>query len=163
MKKIIIFLFIAALITGIAFAQERPARQRVEPPKPQTITGILKLEKGSVAVQSGENVYMAPMLTRYIGFINGLREDARVSIEGFVFRNMIHPIKATIGDKSYDFNMGPGFGMQNRFSFMRNKNNHFNKRVPVPGHRFQQKPDAERPDRENLRQNRRGSNRSEQG
>ena len=84
-------------------AERRPA------PDPVTIDGTLKLEKGSVAVASGDNVYIIPMLTRYIGFIDGLKEGARVSVEGFSFRNFLHPSKVTIDGKSYDFAMGaPG-------------------------------------------------------
>jgi hypothetical protein len=123
MKKFIIFLFAVIMAAGTVFAQERSERQRVNPLTPQSIDGTLKLEKGFVAVHSGESVYYVPMLTRYIGFINGLKEDAKVSIEGFLFRNIVHPVKVTVADKSYDF-MTPqsGFGMQNNnFGFMQNR------------------------------------------
>jgi hypothetical protein len=75
-------------------------------------------------------------LTRYIGFINGLKEDAKISIEGFMFRNIIHPLKVTVADKSYDFMAPqfaprPGFGMQkNNF---RSMHNYFQRNTP--GHK----------------------------
>jgi len=84
-----------------------------------TINGVLKLERGFVAIQNdapnapntGSAFYMVPMLNRYIGFINGLREDARVTIEGIQFRNIIHPTKLIIGDRTYNF---PAFNPQNQ-------------------------------------------------
>jgi hypothetical protein len=157
MKKFLIFLFAAVLAVGTVSAQDRNERQRVNPRTPQNIEGTLKLEKGFIAVQSGESVYYVPMLTRYIGFINGLKEDAKVSIEGFLFRNIIHPVKVTIADKSYDFfapQFAPRlkFGMQNyNFRFM---HNYFKRNAP--GHK--ERPET---DRNGKRQN--WPNRTEQG
>ncbi|MCL2810182.1 MAG: hypothetical protein FWD24_09005, partial [Treponema sp.] len=53
---------------------------------------------------SGSTTYIIPLLNRYIGFISDLREGARVSIEGFGFRNFIQPVKVTINNRSYEFN-----------------------------------------------------------
>ena len=150
MKKLTIFIFIAALLAGTVSAQpikdqreaelqinkeqqrggnpeargdrhERPNRQ--DQSNSVSIEGTLKLEKGFVAVQSGETVYLVPMLNRYIGFISGLKEGEKVTIEGREFRKMIQPIKVTIGEKSYDFiahpynasprGSAPAFGKQN--------------------------------------------------
>jgi hypothetical protein len=138
MKKLIISLIIAILIAGTVFAQpireqRNPmSRERIEQLRdvPQSrnnrmrednsvkIEGTLKLEKGFVAVENSGTVYYVPMLNRYIGFITGLKEGARVSVEGYEFRSMIQPTKVTIDGKSYDFpgwdrGRGPGFGMQN--------------------------------------------------
>jgi hypothetical protein len=123
MKKIIIFLIIAVLIAGAVSAQ--PIRDQRNPvPKENleqlsdtaqsgsrraretrsvSVEGVLKLEKGFVAVESDGTVYYIPMLNRYIGFITGLREGERVSVEGYEFRNLIRPVKVTIAGKSYDF------------------------------------------------------------
>lgn len=68
-----------------------------------TVDGTLKLENGFVAVQSGDSVYLVPMLNRYIGFITGLREGARVSVEGRGFRNFIQPATVTIDGTAYNF------------------------------------------------------------
>jgi len=81
-----------------------------------TVEGTLKLERGLVAVESGETVYLVPMLNRYIGFINDLKEGANVSVAGYEFRNVIQPTKLTIGGRDYDFpafNQGPNFGNSN--------------------------------------------------
>ena len=101
MKRLAIFLFIAVLLAGSLYAQSRDTRQREN--NSVTIDGILKLERGFVAVESGDTVYYVPTLNRYIGFIDELKEGAAVSVEGTGFRNFIQPAKVTIGDKSYDF------------------------------------------------------------
>jgi hypothetical protein len=123
MKKLIIFLITAILIAGTVFAE--PIREQRNP-RPQekteqlrdvprsrnnraregnsvTVEGVLKLEKGFVAVENDGAVYTVPMLNRYIGFITGLREGEKISVEGYEFRNMIRPTKVTIDGKSYDF------------------------------------------------------------
>ena len=128
MKRLSLFVLIAALIAGTVFAQDKDARpdrnnrqdriERYDPNNRQnevksvTIEGTLQLEKGSIAVKSGDSVYYVPMLMRYIGFIDGLKEGARVSVEGFEARNFIRPSKVTIAGKAYDFaagGRGPGF------------------------------------------------------
>jgi len=87
---------------------------------PVTVNGVLKLERGFVAVQSDTaDVYLVPLLNRYIGFINGLTEGARVTVEGAGFRNIIHPEKLTINGRTYDFprpgqGHGPGTFYQNQ-------------------------------------------------
>jgi len=112
MKRLVIFPIIAVLITGAVSAQairERqnsspaPGNSRAREVNSVTVEGVLKLEKGLVAVENADNVFVVPMLNRYIGFITGLREGARVSVEGYEFRNMIRPTKVTIEGKSYDF------------------------------------------------------------
>jgi len=127
--KRFIFVVITILIAGTVFAQgivddragnnnrqdkteraDRNNRQREV--KSVTIEGTLQLEKGLVAVKSGDTVYSVPMLTRYIGFIEGLKEGAKVSVEGIEARNFIWPKKATIAGKDYNFladGRGPGF------------------------------------------------------
>jgi len=137
MKKLIIFLTIAVLISCAISAQPirdqrnpvpkekpeqlsgtpQPGNSRAREAKSVSVEGVLKLEKGFVAVETADTVYYVPMLNRYIGFITGLREGEKVSVEGYGFRNMIRPVKVTIAGKSYDFmswnrRQGPchGFG-----------------------------------------------------
>jgi hypothetical protein len=141
-KKLAVFLFIIVLLAGTVFAQNRDNRpnrnDRNQGPQPSlkgvepevrgspldvtkvTIEGLLKLEKGIVAVESGGSVYYVPKLNRYIGFIEGLKEGTKVSVEGSQFNGFISPEKVTINGKSYDF---PGYGSRdndNRFSPGRN-------------------------------------------
>jgi len=114
MKRLTVFLFIAFLLIGSIYAQDRSARPSES--NIVTIEGTLKLERGFVAVESGDNVYYVPMLTRYIGFINALKEGERISVEGYGFRNIIHPTKITLDDRSYDFaalGRALNFGRQN--------------------------------------------------
>jgi len=151
MKKIIIFLIIAILIAGTVSAQPikdqrnsapkvnpeqlndanpKSRNNRVRESKSVSIEGVLKLEKGFVAVESADTVYYVPMLNRYIGFITGLREGEKVSVEGYEFRNMIRPTKVTINGKSYDFtawNRGQGQGFEKRDFRPDN-----NRRAPAP-------------------------------
>ena len=110
MKRITIFLFIAVLLVGSIYAQDRETRQREN--NPVTVEGTLKLERGFAALESGDTVYYVPMLTRFMGFISELREGAAVSVEGNAFRNFIQPEKVTVDGKSYDFTelRVPAFG-----------------------------------------------------
>ena len=161
MKKFVILLAAGLLAVTAVSAQGRNERQRINPPSRQTVEGVLKLEKGSIAIQSGDTIYLVPALTRYIGFIDGLREDARVSVEGFILRNIINPAKVTIGDKSYDFNMpGLGLGVMG-FGMMRNNFNNMRNQLPAPGIRERLDRERHDTDRESIRQNRR--NRTQQG
>ena len=97
-----------------------------------TVEGTLKLERGIIAVQSGETVYFVPMLNRYVGFITTLKEGTRVSVEGFKYRNMIQPTKLTVDGRSYDFpafnqssgNFGQGQRLNNQGNNQRPNRNH---------------------------------------
>lgn len=138
MKKSVALLFIAILITGTVFAQDKAGRPNANNRQREinsvTIDGTLKLEKGSVAVQSGDSVYLVPLLNRYINFINGLKEGAKVSVEGINFRNFIMPKKVTIEGKSYDFIAG-GFGFQKPgFNHSGFRNQKFDPRRGNSGH-----------------------------
>jgi hypothetical protein len=128
MKKLIIFLFIVVLITGTVFAQTRENRQPAF--NSTSVEGTLKLERGFVALDSGDSVYYVPMLNRYVGFIDELKEGANVSVEGYLFRNTIHPTKLTIAGKSYDLGMGGfAFGPPNE-NFNNRRDN-----IPPPPNR----------------------------
>ena len=120
MKKLAVFLFVSVLLAGTVFAQNKDNRSERNNRKQEvtkvTIDGVLKLEKGIVAVTSGDSVYLVPKLNRYIGFIDGLKEGTKVSVEGSQIKDVIRPVKVTINGKSYDF---PEKGMRdndNRFS-----------------------------------------------
>jgi len=156
MKKILVCLVIAILIAGTVFAQPikeqrtplapnensdkareipQPKSNRMREDNSVTVEGTLKLEKGFVAVENKDTVYLVPMLNRYIGFISGLKEGANVSVEGYKFNNVIRPSKVTIEGKPYDFptwNNGqvPRFG---RLNFMPD-NNWLNPKGHPKGH-----------------------------
>ena len=123
MKRLGFFLFIAVFLIGTVFAQNKDTQDRNNRQrdfKTVTIDGTLQLAKGFVAVASGDSVYYVPILTRYIGFIEGLKEGTNVSVEGYEFRKFIHPVKVIIGGKSYDFiasGRGPGGPMYRNDGF----------------------------------------------
>jgi hypothetical protein len=132
MKKIISIMVIAIFIAGTIYAQERAnPRDRQRADNSVSVEGNLKLEKGFVAVESGDSVYLIPLLNRYIGFINGLREGARVSVEGNTFRNVIMPRKVVIDNKTYEFLAG-GPGIQ-RNNFVPGGQKNFAPRNMGPG------------------------------
>lgn len=131
MKRVIIFMFVAVMVIGTVSAQNRNERQRAS--NSVAVEGTLKLERGLVAVESGETTYFVPLLTRYIGFIDGMKEGIKVSVEGFSFRNFINPTKVTIADKSYDFFANaPSFGARNE-NIRPERNNFMPDRRSAPG------------------------------
>ena len=90
-----------ALSAAVLFAQRAA-------PEPVTIAGRLALSNGHIVVQSGDDVYYVMGIQRLIGFVDGLKEGAQVSLEGYV-RNtqkenakMMRASKLTIAGKSYD-------------------------------------------------------------
>jgi len=98
MKKLMFLTAIACLAAGTVFAQGwGGVSQKI------TVTGTLQLQNGQIALASGNTVYFVPTLGRYIGFIDGIKEGANVSIEGYASGNYLEPSKATINGKSYDF------------------------------------------------------------
>jgi len=108
MKKIGFFLVIAFMAINTVFAQGWGSA-----PRRITVTGTLQLQDGQIALAGGNTVYFVPVLGRYIGFIDGLKEGAGVSIDGYASGNYLQPSKVTINGKSYDFlpdNPGQGRG-----------------------------------------------------
>ncbi|GHT65863.1 hypothetical protein FACS1894110_08570 [Spirochaetia bacterium] len=47
-----------------------------------TVSGTLQLINGEIAVAQGGNTYYPSGLSRYVGFIDGLKEGASVKLEG---------------------------------------------------------------------------------
>ena len=83
-----------------------------------TVTGSMVVARGVPALKSGDVTYFVTGISRLIGFVDGLREGAQVTVEG---RSMANPrdetvkflrvTKLTIGGKSYEittpeFNLG---------------------------------------------------------
>ena len=101
MKKILFFLIIVVVLAGTVSAQNRGGLRNST--ESVNIQGTLQLVRGSIAVASGSNLYYVPMLMRFSGFIDGLKEGNQISVEGFEYGNVIHPTKFTVDGKSYDF------------------------------------------------------------
>jgi hypothetical protein len=87
--SIITLLFSAAL----AIAQTGPQNQGQFPPGTDpgpgqfqntvTIQGTLSFTNGQIAVKSGETTYYVRGLDRLFGFVDGLKEGAAVTLEGY--------------------------------------------------------------------------------
>ncbi|MDR0710669.1 MAG: hypothetical protein LBF77_11455, partial [Spirochaetaceae bacterium] len=86
----IIALFFSAALT---FAQTGPRNQGQFPPGTNpglgqfqnvaTIQGALSFINGQIAVKSGETTYYVRGLDRLFGFVDGLKEGAAVTLEGY--------------------------------------------------------------------------------
>jgi hypothetical protein len=100
MKKLGFLLVIACLTGGAVSAQMWGYGWT--PPQTVTVEGTLQLQNGQIVLSSGSTVYFIPVLVRYIGFIEGLREGARISVEGYANGSLLQPTKFTIGGKTYD-------------------------------------------------------------
>lgn len=123
MKRFCIVLLIAIFAAGTAFAQGKEKGGRDKRPDPVTIEGTLTLEKGIISLTSGENVYFIPRLSRLAGFIDGLKEGAKVTVQGYVFKDFMQPEKITLNGKSYDF---PKSGMKRMGGDFKHGSNRFN-------------------------------------
>ena len=108
MKKLCLALLITCLAIGTASAQNWGDGRGT--PQTISVTGTLQLRNGEIAVVSGNNAYFVPALTQYIGFIEGLREGAQISMDGFVSGNYLEPTRVTVNGRTYDFaaNTPPG-------------------------------------------------------
>jgi hypothetical protein len=109
---------LALLILGIAGLASAQGRGRgygggAYPPPPAaetvSVTGNLTIVQGSIAVKSGDLTYLVPGLGRYVGFIDGLKDGARVSLEGSAITSpqdakikLLRATKLNIGGKDYD-------------------------------------------------------------
>jgi hypothetical protein len=124
MKKLIVMS--ALLLAGtVLFAQRgprQPSPVTEVPAEKTTLSGTLALEQGRIVLKSGNNSYIVRGIQPLLGFVDGLKEDASVSLEGYVreftfkstrkdgdtvetTENIIRSIRVTkisLGSKSYD-------------------------------------------------------------
>ena len=146
MKKFVLLLAITCLVIGTVFAQNQE-KERKGPPEKITVEGTLQLQNGTIAVKSGETIYNVPMLHRYAGFIEGIKDGNRVSIEGYASKTHLRPTKVTISGKSYDFPVknvgqktGPGQRNEARPQLRHGHNNRFAQRHMGPQSRYYMGP-----------------------
>lgn len=139
MKKVAVLLVLALVVGGLAMAQPGPgawdppgpggfgSQARPVPPayaqaqaETVKVDGTLSLINGRIGLKSGGKTYYVPMLGRYAGFIEGLKEGAYVKLEGYAFPipmapeySMLRVTKLTVGSKDYDFSkLVYGYGRQ---------------------------------------------------
>jgi hypothetical protein len=73
------------------------------------VSGNLAIQRGMIAVESGGITYLTAGLNRFVGFIDGLKEGARVTLEGRALpvpqdenAKFIQVQKMTLDGKEYD-------------------------------------------------------------
>jgi hypothetical protein len=121
MKKFCLLILAFVCLAGIVSGQSRNFRHAE--PRVEKFQGTLQLKNGIIALQSEGNVYYVPILNRYMGFIEGLKDGAAVSIDGYKIRNAIRPVNVIINDKTYDF-----ANSRNRFGSGQSGGMYFNDR-----------------------------------
>jgi hypothetical protein len=98
MKKALFVALVGFVLAGLASAQGYGAAgvPRV------SVSGTVGLANGIITVSDGKTTYFAPALTRYIGFIDGFKEGAQVTVQGFLDpSNTLRPATLTINGASY--------------------------------------------------------------
>jgi hypothetical protein len=88
-KKIILAALIAFVCAGAVSARDhrRDGRRRVPPVGTAvTVTGTLQLINGEIAVVQSGNTYYANRLHRFVGFIDGIKEGATVTLKGTAYQ-----------------------------------------------------------------------------
>jgi hypothetical protein len=87
----------------------RSRRSQGEKAEITAISGILGLSNGRIALQEEDTTYYVLGLDRLIGFIDGLKEGARVALEGYAFTPwedtdavLFQVAKLTLNGKEYD-------------------------------------------------------------
>jgi hypothetical protein len=93
-----------------AWGQNSPRNQSSRPsPESVTVSGNLTIAQGMIAVVSGDTTWLVRGLDRYVGFIDGLKEGAQVTLEGYAMpspRNdkikSLHVQKMSLNGKDYE-------------------------------------------------------------
>ncbi|MDR1318878.1 MAG: hypothetical protein LBJ90_04565 [Treponema sp.] len=121
MKRIVLCVFFAAALSGALLAQDssRPGSPRRNwPPEKIALSGSLGLSLGRIVLENGGNTYYVAGIDRLIGFIEGLKEGAAVSLEGWAFplrrsetEWIFRAAKLSINGKDYELGSeeGPAF------------------------------------------------------
>lgn len=86
MKRIVFLAFCVLAATGVVSAQAGPD-PGLGLPEPETISGNLGISRGMISLESGGGLYYVAGLNRFIGFIDGLKEGAAVSLTGYAFES----------------------------------------------------------------------------
>ena len=99
-------------IAALASAQQREGgrnRRNLPPAELVTASGDLVVAHGMPAIRSGDTTFLVFGLSRLVGFIDGLREGAHVTVEGraLASRNdnnlkFLMPSTLTLGGRNYE-------------------------------------------------------------
>ncbi|MDR1029856.1 MAG: hypothetical protein LBL76_03180 [Treponema sp.] len=114
MKRSVFVILLALAVGGLVAAQQRNTWDRFNfrgpstPPETLKVTGTLGIQQGMIALQDKDINYYILGLERFIGFIDGLKEGANVSIEGYAWASQkaesrfLRAAKLTLNNKEYD-------------------------------------------------------------
>ncbi|MDR2535036.1 MAG: hypothetical protein LBD29_03280 [Treponema sp.] len=101
---------------GWGFPPAAPTAPQVQG-QPVTVTGNLTIIQGGIAVQDNGVTYHVGGLSRFIGFIEGLKDGAQVTVEGSALTypaddkiKFLRVAKLTINGKDYDLAPPEGMG-----------------------------------------------------
>lgn len=108
---------------GMERGQRSPHHRQFPLAEAVTVSGYLTVAYGMPAIRSSETTYIVGRLCRLIGFVDGLREGAQVTIEGSAIASrrsdaimLLNPIQLTLDGRTFDMaSPGRAFGM-NRHS-----------------------------------------------
>ncbi|MDR2807752.1 MAG: hypothetical protein LBB43_01950 [Spirochaetaceae bacterium] len=114
-RAVVLSLIIANI--GLLYAQEQKAAVSTRnTPEKTTISGELKLVQGAIAIQKDGITYFISGLRQFIGFIEGLKEGAAVTLEGYAIPTirqktsvLFRATKLSIGAKDYELS-SPSLG-----------------------------------------------------
>jgi len=129
--KILLILLAFGLVSMVSAQAQGHGRTSPRFPAAETVTvsGSLVVAYGLPAVKSGDGTYLVGGINRFVGFIDGLKEGAQVTIEGLAVTSpknseikFLKPSKMTLNGKSYDLALPRGdFGFRRpnmgRFNF----------------------------------------------
>ena len=123
MKRTILFFTIALCITALCSAQQGynrmgpgrgPSQGAPARGEKITVTGNLTVANGMIALKSSDATYLTRGLDRFVGFIEGIKDGAAVSIEGYSISSpdksdvkFLRVEKLTIGGNDYDLSRPP--------------------------------------------------------
>jgi hypothetical protein len=108
MKKRVLVVFMVCGVVALAQAQAQAQTRRTPAPAEKvTVTGNLTIARGMPALMSGGITYYVAGMQRFVGFIDGLKEGANVTLEGAAYRHddtsrFLRVSKMTLNGKDYD-------------------------------------------------------------
>jgi hypothetical protein len=135
-KRPFFFLLMSFFVVSVwAQSPGTGARENFRQKEPVSISGTLVVANGFIALKSGETIYYTSGLERLVGFVDGLKENAPVRLEGYDFSRVNIPktqsasqteathffrvTKLEIDSRSYEIShiAGGGFSRQGPWDF----------------------------------------------
>jgi hypothetical protein len=116
MKKQLLVLMLPFLAVSLwAQSPGTDRRENFRQREPVSVSGTLVLANGFIALKSGDTLYYTGGLERLVGFVDGLKENAQVRLEGYDFtrintqtqaqaetKHFLRVIKLEIDGRSYE-------------------------------------------------------------